>query len=119
MIPATQNSLSQSDTVPYTGNPVSAQLSQSDFLTQSSGQVLYLNGHRGADFKTWFAPAFASYLQSRFANPEQVAMAFGVRNSTAWNWWNGDNRASGDAVARVFMTFPDAAAWFMQEWERK
>jgi hypothetical protein len=81
--------------------------------------VLYLPAWRGADFKAWFAPAFSLYLRAHFANPEQVAAAFNVRNSTAWNWWNGDSRASGDAVARLFMTFPDAAAWFMQEWEAK
>lgn len=99
--------------------PVARPVSRSDIPVQSSGNVLYLPAFRGAAFKAWFAPAYALYLRVHFANPEQVAAAFNVRNSTAWNWWNGDSRASGDAVARLFMTFPDAAAWFMQEWEAK
>lgn len=99
--------------------PSSVPLSRSDVVIQKSGSVLYLKSFRGDDFKRWFAPAFAHYVRAQFDTPEQVAAAFGVRNSTAWNWWNGDNRASGDAVARLFMTFPDAASWFMQEWEKK
>lgn len=99
--------------------PNSRPASRSEISVQSFGNVLYLPAYRGADFKAWFAPAFAHYLRDHFANPEQVAAAFNVRNSTAWNWWNGDSRASGDAVARLFMTFPDAAAWFMQEWKAK
>ena len=81
--------------------------------------VLYLNTIEANRFKAWFAPKFAEWLHGSFANPEQVAAAFGVRNSTAWNWWNGDNKASGDAVARLFMTFPQATAWFLQEWGRQ
>lgn len=99
--------------------PVSGPVSRSEVPVQSFGNVLYLPAWRGAAFKAWFAPAFALYLHAHFTNPEQVAAAFNVRNSTAWNWWNGDSRASGDAVARLFMTFPDAAAWFMQEWKAK
>ena len=91
--------------------------SRPGFPAQKSGEVLYLDQYRGTAFKHWFATAFASYLRDRFVNPEQVATAFGVRASTAWNWWNGDNKASGDAVARLFMTFPDAGAWFLKSWE--
>lgn len=93
--------------------------SRSDRLVQKSGEVLYLDHYRGTAFKHWFAPAFATYLRDRFANPEQVATAFGVRASTAWNWWNGDSKATGDAVARLFMTFPDAGAWFVHNWESR
>ena len=91
--------------------------SRPGFPAQKSGEVLYLDQYRGTAFKHWFATAFAAYLRDRFVNPEQVATAFGVRASTAWNWWNGDNKASGDAVARLFMTFPDAGAWFLKSWE--
>lgn len=79
--------------------------------------VVRLHGIDGYEFRLWFAPQFARYLRDRFASPEQVAAAFGVRQSTAWNWWNGDNRATGDAVARMFVAFPDAAAWFLAAWE--
>jgi hypothetical protein len=92
--------------------------SQSNLLVQSFGSnVLYLRPIRSDDFKRWFAPAFSRWLQEAFDSPEQVAAAFNVRNATAWNWWHGDNRASGDTVARMFMTFPEAAAWFLKEWE--
>jgi len=79
--------------------------------------VLHLHEISGDEFKAWFAPKLAECLQSRFANPEQVAFAFGVRNSTAWNWWTGSCKASGDAVTRMFMVMPDAVVWFMQQWE--
>lgn len=65
------------------------------------------------------APKFAQWLRGQFASPEVVAQVFQVRNSTAWNWWNGDNRASGDAVARTFLMFPQALAWFVTEWEAR
>ncbi|MEP5730312.1 MAG: hypothetical protein ABJL67_13200 [Sulfitobacter sp.] len=89
--------------------------SRSETLDRSN--ILCLLPIDGAAFKSWFAPAFSKWLQAHFSNPEQVAAVFNVRNSTAWNWWNGDNRASGDAVARAFMIFPDAVAWFLAEWE--
>jgi hypothetical protein len=99
-----------------------ASKSRSDVSVQKFGKtdnVLYLPTARADQFKRWFATAFARYLRERFANPEQVATAFSVRNSTAWNWWHGDNRASGDAVARLFMDFPDVAQWFQTEWARQ
>jgi hypothetical protein len=69
------------------------------------------------EFRDWFCPAFARWLQLNFENPVHVGRAFGVRHSTAQNWWNGSNRATGDMVAIVFLTFPHAVAWFMAEWE--
>jgi hypothetical protein len=83
----------------------------------SQSKVLHLPMIDKAEFQRWFAPKFAEFLRSRFTSPEVVAQVFQVRASTAWNWWNGDNRASGDAVMRTFMLFPDAVAWFLQEWE--
>lgn len=68
-------------------------------------------------FRTWFAPAFARWLQAHFSGTEQVAVAFGVRHQTAINWWHGANRASGDTVALVFISFPAAAGWFLAEWQ--
>lgn len=99
-----------------------ASKSRSDLSVQKFGKtdnVLYLPSARADQFKRWFAAAFARYLRERFAKPEQVAAAFSVRNSTAWTWWHGDNKASGDAVARLFMDFPDVAQWFQQEWGRQ
>lgn len=68
-------------------------------------------------FGNWFLPALSRWLQANFANIEHVSRAFGVRHSTARNWWNGQNCASGEAVGVVFLTFPAAIAWFMAEWE--
>lgn len=81
--------------------------------------VLHLPGSDVAAFRAWFAGALSRWLRGRFSTPEQVAAAFGVRNSTAWTWWHGDNRASGDVVARVFMAMPEARAWFLAEWGRR
>lgn len=75
------------------------------------------DGIGGAAFRDWFAPAFARWLQLNFSSHELVATTFGVRGQTALNWWNAANRASGDTVALVFLTFPHAAAWFLAEWE--
>lgn len=69
------------------------------------------------DMRSWFAPAFARWLQANFANIEAVAVGFGIRYQTARNWWNAEHRASGDTVALVFLAFPEAVACFLQEWE--
>lgn len=76
-------------------------------------------GIDSVEFRSWFAPTFARWLQGQFRSSEQVAASFGVRHQTAINWWNASNRASGDTVALVFMAFPHAAAWFLAEWERR
>lgn len=68
-------------------------------------------------FGAWFLPALSRWLQAHFDNIEHVSRAFGVRHSTARNWWNGFNCASGDAVGVVFLSFPAAIGWFMAEWE--
>lgn len=104
--------------VPCTDSPPK---SQADLLDQSSGQVIPfpLVGYapeKRALFRAWFTAAFSRALQDRFANHEQVAAAFGVRGSTAWNWWTGDNRATGDAVAYAFMIFPSLRDEFLRRW---
>lgn len=94
---------------------------RSNVLHQSSAQVIlfplvgYTPETRAA-FRAWFTDAFSRALQDRFANHEQVAAAFGVRGSTAWNWWTGDNRATGDAVAYAFMIFPNLREEFLRRW---
>ena len=72
-----------------------------------------------SEFRMWFAPKFAAWLGENFGSAERVAIAFGVRHSTASNWLRGDNRASGDTVALAFLRFPDAVAWFLSEWEAR
>jgi len=79
--------------------------------------VVALHAVDGAEFRAWFVPKFAEWLRGNFRRPEDVAAAFGVRSSTAWNWWNGDNRATGDAVGRMFVAVPQAQAWFLAQWE--
>lgn len=105
------------------------QKSRSNAFGQSSGprasELAASPAHRRAralafdagSFRDWFKPNFARYLQMQYASPEVVAAAFGVRYQTALNWWNADNRASGDTVALLFLRCPDAVAWFMAEWE--
>lgn len=104
--------------------PAAGPVSKSDLMGQHLRHAVPLarRSARGIDareFRAWFAPKFAEWLQDRYRTPEHVAVEFGVRVSTAWNWWNGDNRASGDTVALAFITFPDAAAWFLAEWRRR
>lgn len=69
-----------------------------------------------ADFRDWFMPAFARWLQVNFQSREHVARAFGVRHSTASNWWDARNCAGGDVAGIVFLTFPAAVGWFLAEW---
>jgi len=76
-----------------------ATLSRSDVPRRSIGNVVFLDRRRAPDFGPWFKAAFAAWLRARYAGPEDVSAAFGVRASTAWTWWNGENRASGDAVS--------------------
>ncbi|NDW33808.1 hypothetical protein [Salipiger sp. PrR007] len=38
------------------------------------------------------------FLHAEFRNPEEVAVHFEVRFSTACNWWNATNRPSADKV---------------------
>lgn len=53
-----------------------------------------------------FAALFAEFLRANYRNPEEVAVAFGVRFQTALNWWNGANRPSGDTVALAELRHP-------------
>lgn len=96
------------------------QKSWSNVLVQSSGSDASRNAPVAVEagrVRDWFAPAFARWLQANFAGPEIVATIFGVRYQTALNWWNGAHRASGDTVALVFLSYPQALAWFLSEWE--
>lgn len=70
-----------------------------------------------AEFRDWFVPVFARWLQANFETIEHVARAFRVRHSTAANWWNGRNCLSGDVAGIVFLTFPAAVSWFLAEWK--
>jgi hypothetical protein len=85
---------------------------------QKSRPKVPVQGFEASDgFREFFLASFARWLQLNFRAPEQVAAVFGVRHQTALNWWNGRNRASGDVVGLVFLTFPAATAWFLAEWE--
>jgi hypothetical protein len=95
-----------------------APVSRPDVSVPSFGQVIHLDRRRAPAFDAWFKAAFAAWLRVEFRQPEQVAVAFGVRTSTAWTWWNGENRASGDAVMRAMLLYPSARAWFADRWER-
>jgi len=90
--------------------------SRPDRPARNVGSVVWLDARRSPEFQAWFREAFAAWLREAYQNrAETVAAAFGVRTSTAYAWLNAENRASGDAVARVFMTDPNAAAWFVAQ----
>jgi hypothetical protein len=109
------------DFTPLTDTACPPPLSRPDLSARPrvGGTVTRLRTIDSHEFRVWFAPWFAGLLQARFRTPEQVAAMFGVRHSTAWAWWRGDNRASGDVVARVFLYFPDAVADCMAAWEAR
>ncbi len=44
------------------------------------------------------AEIWSDWLHAEFRRPEDVASFFGVRNSTAWNWWNATSRPTADKV---------------------
>ena len=83
---------------------------------KSRSNVLPQNIVADDAFKEWFVQSFARYLQANFRNPEHVAAAFGRRYQTALNWWNAENKAAGEIVGLVFLTMPDAVAFFLAEW---
>lgn len=83
---------------------------------KSQTNILERPGFAAEDFRQWFAPRFAAFLHDHFRSPEHVAVEFGVRHSTAHNWWHGLNRASGDTVALAFLRYPQAVAWYLAEW---
>ena len=99
--------------------PIRHRMSRSEVSVRRVGNVLYLRQNEASDFKVWFAGAWSEFLRSQFANPEEVASAFTVRSSTAWTWWNGDNKASGDIVMRMAMEHPGVADWFRDHWARR
>ncbi len=71
--------------------------------------AMSLNNFAEKNFDRKFAERFGYFLRRNFANPTQVAAAFGVRERTAENWWNGLNSPSGWQVAKVFLTWPTEA----------
>lgn len=58
-------------------------------------------------FRAQFAEYWRQFLRANYRNPEQVADSFGVTFQTACNWWNGDNKPSGDVVAMAGRRFTD------------
>lgn len=110
----------QGDSAPqHQVRPIRRAMSRSDVSVRRVGNVLYLRANEASDFKVWFAGAWSGWLRANFANPEEVASAFTVRSSTAWTWWNGDNKASGDIVMRMAMEHPEVADWFREQWARR
>jgi hypothetical protein len=111
-MPQPVDSAAQSEPATASGQKSFANL----FEAPTAGRGRRVEGIDSDRFRAWFAPAFARWLQAHFQGTEQVAVAFGVRHQTAINWWHGTNRASGDTVALVFISFPSAVGWFLAEW---
>ena len=66
-------------------DPVSTPVSRSKELDRYRMQVIA-------------AEIWSDWLRGAFRRPEDVASFFGVRNSTAWNWWNAASRPTADKV---------------------
>ena len=52
------------------------------------------------------AEIWSDWLHAEFRRPEDVASFFGVRNSTAWNWWNAASRPTADKVMIAVLEAP-------------
>ncbi|MBU2963352.1 hypothetical protein KO516_21500 [Citreicella sp. C3M06] len=52
------------------------------------------------------AEIWSDWLRAEFRNPEAVAVFFGVRNSSAWNWWNASTRPTADKVMIAVLERP-------------
>jgi hypothetical protein len=52
------------------------------------------------------ADVWSAWLKMAFRRPEDVAGFFGVRNSTAWNWWNATSRPTADKVMIAILECP-------------
>lgn len=61
-------------------------------------------------FRARFAHYWSQFLRENYRNAEEVSVVYGVRYQTALNWWNGDNRPSGDVVALAGTAFSDFLA---------
>lgn len=89
-----------------------AGLALSSLSTSDQDHRLHRDHDRKAldmTFEKYFAERFSEFLQENFANPTQVAAAFGVRERTAENWWIGLNAPSGAKVARAFQMHAESA----------
>lgn len=64
-------------------------------------------------FRAVFPDRWTSFLRAHHRSVEEVAVFYGVTFQTAWNWWQGSNRPSGDKVALAAITHPDSFARHM------
>ncbi|MHA7870641.1 MAG: hypothetical protein ACX93U_24500 [Salipiger thiooxidans] len=74
-------------------DPVPAFMSRSKALDRYRMQVIA-------------AEIWSDWLRGAFRRPEDVAGFFEVRNSTAWNWWNGTTRPTADKVMIATLECP-------------
>lgn len=74
-------------------DPVSSPVSRSKKLDRYRMQVIA-------------AEIWSDWLRGAFRRPEDVASFFGVRNSTAWNWWNAASRPTADKVMIAVLEAP-------------
>ena len=74
-------------------DPVSTPVSRSKELDRYRMQVIA-------------AEIWSDWLRGAFRRPEDVASFFGVRNSTAWNWWNAASRPTADKVMIAVLEVP-------------
>jgi len=86
-------------------------------LNMDSGQMSFPKVLDPRGFRARFAFHWMRFLREYYRNPEEVAVAFGVRFQTALNWWNGVNRPSGDVVGFETRNFPGRLANFLEECE--
>lgn len=103
------------------GSGPRAPKSRSDVGTQTFGNVVHLRRRQTLDFKAVFPDLLAQWIQANFDRPEDLIAVAGmpIRTSTAWNWWNGDNSASGWAVMLLAQYDPSILTWFAVEIDRR
>lgn len=64
-------------------------------------------------FRAGFCGQWGALLRHLFVSREAVAVHFGVTFQCACNWWDGQNRPSGDKVAMAAIAWPEDFARFM------
>lgn len=102
-------------TAPHSLSKSQKVVSSQEQPTQEITQMSFTKVFEPRAYRAFFADRWAKFLRANYANPEEVSVSFGVRFQTAANWWNGDNKPSGDVVARACMMHPASFVEHMGE----
>lgn len=98
---------------PSTFPDCSQVVSPQEQCNQETIQMSFNKVFEPRSYRAFFADRWAKFLRANYNNAEEVSVSFGVRYQTAANWWNGDNRPSGDVVAIASIKHPISFAEHM------